>query len=61
MVTEELNPVCVPTSLRRPVKDMIEDIKSGRSLSFGCGKLRELCKLLPDEGEVLVSAAIFSP
>ncbi|XP_035479548.1 FH2 domain-containing protein 1 [Scophthalmus maximus] len=37
---------------KRPVKDMIEDIKSGRSLSFGCGKLRELCKLLPDEGEV---------
>ncbi|XP_040902590.1 FH2 domain-containing protein 1 isoform X2 [Toxotes jaculatrix] len=37
---------------KRPVKDMIEEIKSGSSLSFGYGKLRELCKLLPDEGEV---------
>ncbi|XP_026149033.1 FH2 domain-containing protein 1 [Mastacembelus armatus] len=37
---------------KRPVKDMIEEIKSGNALSFGSGKLRELCKLLPDEGEV---------
>eukprot|EP00064_Thunnus_orientalis_P000015 superscaffoldBa00000001_g15 len=36
---------------KRPVRDMIEDIKSGSSLSFGSGKLRELCKLLPDDGE----------
>lgn len=38
---------------------MIEEIKSGSGLSFGSGKLRELCKLLPDEGEVLVTAAHF--
>lgn len=38
---------------------MIEEIKSGRSLSFGSEKLRELCKMLPDEGEVLTSAAPF--
>ena len=31
---------------------MVEDIKSGSHLSFGCGKLRELCKLLPEEEEV---------
>lgn len=37
---------------KRPVKDMIEEIKSGSSLCFASGKLRELCKLLPDEGEV---------
>lgn len=32
---------------------MIEDIKSGNGLCFGTGKLQELCKMLPDEGEVL--------
>lgn len=37
---------------KRPLKDMIEDIKSGRSHGFGCGKLQEMCKLLPDKGEV---------
>ncbi|XP_039987583.1 FH2 domain-containing protein 1-like [Xiphias gladius] len=37
---------------KRPVEDMIEEIKSGSSLGFGAGKLRELCKLLPDEGEM---------
>ncbi|XP_070685272.1 FH2 domain-containing protein 1-like [Pempheris klunzingeri] len=36
---------------RRPVEDMIKDIKSGSGLTFAPGKLRELCKLLPDEGE----------
>ncbi|KAJ4935671.1 hypothetical protein JOQ06_017201 [Pogonophryne albipinna] len=36
---------------KRTVKDMIEEIKSGSSLTFGPGKLKELCKLLPDEGE----------
>lgn len=34
---------------------MIEDIKSGNGLSFALGKLRELCKLLPEDGEVLVT------
>ncbi|TMS07531.1 FH2 domain-containing protein 1 [Larimichthys crocea] len=37
---------------KRPVKDMIEDIKSGSSLNFASGKLKELCKLLPDKEEV---------
>ncbi|KAM9733688.1 uncharacterized protein fhdc4 isoform 1-T2 [Menidia menidia] len=37
---------------KRPVKNMIEDITSGCALSFGSGKIRELCRLLPDEGEV---------
>ncbi|KAK1900284.1 FH2 domain containing protein 1 [Dissostichus eleginoides] len=36
---------------KRTVKDMIEEIKLGSSLTFGPGKLKELCKLLPDEGE----------
>lgn len=36
---------------------MIEDIKSGSSLNFASGKLKELCKLLPDKEEVLVTAA----
>lgn len=36
---------------KRPVKDLIEEIKSGSNHSFASGKLRELCKLLPDEGE----------
>ncbi|XP_034024725.1 FH2 domain-containing protein 1-like [Thalassophryne amazonica] len=35
-----------------PVKDMIEAIQSGNGPSFGSGKLRELCKLLPDESEM---------
>lgn len=37
---------------KRPIKDMIEDIKSGNGLSFALGKLRELCKLLPEDGEI---------
>uniref|UniRef100_A0A3P9KVP7 FH2 domain-containing protein 1 n=1 Tax=Oryzias latipes TaxID=8090 RepID=A0A3P9KVP7_ORYLA len=37
---------------KRPIRDMIYDIKSGNGHSFGFGKLRELCKLLPDDGEV---------
>ncbi|XP_068601878.1 FH2 domain-containing protein 1-like [Brachionichthys hirsutus] len=36
---------------KRPVKDMIEEIKLGNSQSFPSGKLKELCKLLPDEEE----------
>jgi hypothetical protein len=31
---------------------MIADISSGTSTGFGTGKLRELCKMLPEEGEV---------
>ncbi|XP_043974422.1 FH2 domain-containing protein 1-like isoform X2 [Gambusia affinis] len=37
---------------KRPVKDLIQDIQLGNGLSFGTGKLREMCKLLPDEGEM---------
>ncbi|XP_013887725.1 FH2 domain-containing protein 1 [Austrofundulus limnaeus] len=37
---------------KRPVKDMIKDIKSGNGLNFGTGKLQELCRLLPDDGEL---------
>ncbi|CAB1425400.1 unnamed protein product [Pleuronectes platessa] len=37
---------------KRPLNDMIQDIISGRGDSFGSGKMRELCKLLPEEGEV---------
>ncbi|XP_023118635.2 FH2 domain-containing protein 1 [Amphiprion ocellaris] len=37
---------------KRSLEDLIEEIKSGSSHSFGPGKLRDLCKLLPDEGEV---------
>ncbi|CAG09025.1 unnamed protein product, partial [Tetraodon nigroviridis] len=36
---------------KRPVRDMVGEIQSGNGLSFGSGKLRELCKLLPDERE----------
>lgn len=54
-----MNPDSVFTCIRRPVRDMVEEIKSGSGLSFGSGKLRELCKLLPDEGEVLVTALLF--
>ncbi|TRY65996.1 hypothetical protein DNTS_003776 [Danionella cerebrum] len=37
---------------RRSVNSMIEDIVGGRGEKFGTGKLRELGKLLPEEGEV---------
>lgn len=43
---------CGHALLHRPVSDMIEDIKAGSGLGFGSGKLKELCKLLPEEGEV---------
>uniref|UniRef100_A0A3Q1FHA8 FH2 domain containing 4 n=1 Tax=Acanthochromis polyacanthus TaxID=80966 RepID=A0A3Q1FHA8_9TELE len=36
----------------KSLEDLIEEIKSGSSHSFGPGKLRDLCKLLPDDGEV---------
>lgn len=42
------------TCIHRPVGDMVGEIQSGNGLSFGSGKLKELCKLLPDEREVLV-------
>lgn len=46
---------CVSSlSVHRPIKDMIKDIKSGIGHSFASGKLRELCKLLPEDGEVRV-------
>ncbi|XP_038829574.1 inverted formin-2-like [Salvelinus namaycush] len=37
---------------KRPVGDMIKDISSGNGLKFGTGKLKELCKLLPEKEEV---------
>lgn len=39
-------------SLCRPVTQIIEDIHQGSWLQFGAGKLKELCKLLPEESEV---------
>ena len=36
----------------RPIKEVLEDIRQGNWLRFGAGKLKELCKLLPEEGEV---------
>ncbi|XP_029304279.1 FH2 domain containing 3 [Cottoperca gobio] len=37
---------------KRPVTDMVQDICQGNWLRFGTGKLKELCKLLPEESEV---------
>ncbi|KAG7471217.1 hypothetical protein MATL_G00122040 [Megalops atlanticus] len=37
---------------KRPVREMVEDIRLGNGEPFGTGKLKELCKLLPEEGEV---------
>ncbi|KAK1169608.1 FH2 domain-containing protein 1 isoform X1 [Acipenser oxyrinchus oxyrinchus] len=37
---------------KRPVQEMVEDIKLGSMNTFGVGKLQELCKLLPEDGEV---------
>ncbi|CAJ1063869.1 FH2 domain containing 3 isoform X1 [Xyrichtys novacula] len=37
---------------KRPVEDMVRDIQQGNWLRFGTGKLKELCKLLPEDGEV---------
>lgn len=31
---------------------MIDDIINGRGERFGAGKLKEMCKLLPEDGEV---------
>ncbi|KPP59011.1 FH2 domain-containing protein 1-like [Scleropages formosus] len=37
---------------KRPVSEMVEDIKQGNRQKFSVEKLKELCKLLPEEGEV---------
>ncbi|XP_058885713.1 inverted formin-2 isoform X2 [Acipenser ruthenus] len=37
---------------KRPIQEMVEDIKLGSMNKFGVGKLQELCKLLPEDGEV---------
>lgn len=37
---------------RRSVNEMIEDLTNGKGEGFGSGKLKEMCKLLPDDGEV---------
>ncbi|KAM4727339.1 FH2 domain containing 3 isoform 1-T4 [Anableps anableps] len=37
---------------KRPVSEIVEDIRQGNWLRFGNGKLKELCKLLPEESEV---------
>ncbi|XP_018610717.1 FH2 domain containing 3 [Scleropages formosus] len=39
---------------KRPVRDMVKDIRQGNWMAFGTGKLKELCKLLPEEEEVKV-------
>ncbi|XP_073674140.1 FH2 domain-containing protein 1 [Garra rufa] len=37
---------------KRSVSGMIDDIINGRGERFGTGKLKELCKVLPEDGEV---------
>ncbi|XP_034406369.1 FH2 domain containing 3, partial [Cyclopterus lumpus] len=37
---------------KKPVTEMVQDICQGNWLRFGTGKLKELCKLLPEESEV---------
>ncbi|KAA8586884.1 hypothetical protein FQN60_000720 [Etheostoma spectabile] len=37
---------------KRPVTEVVQDICEGNWLKFGAGKLKELCKLLPEESEV---------
>ncbi|KAG5837495.1 hypothetical protein ANANG_G00239880 [Anguilla anguilla] len=37
---------------RRPVREMVEDISQGNGEPFGTGKLKDLFKLLPEDGEV---------
>ncbi|KAJ3589896.1 hypothetical protein NHX12_010737 [Muraenolepis orangiensis] len=39
-------------TFRRPVAEMVEDILQGNWLRFGTGKLKELCKLLPENCDV---------
>lgn len=47
-------------SLCRPVADMVQDIREGNWLRFGPDKLKELCKLLPEESEVTTAALLSS-
>lgn len=42
-------------SLFRPVTEIVADIHQGNWLRFGANGLKELCKLLPDESEVLTT------
>ncbi|XP_078122681.1 FH2 domain containing 3 isoform X1 [Sander vitreus] len=37
---------------KRPMTEVVQDICQGNWLRFGTGKLKELCKLLPEESEV---------
>ncbi|XP_061073534.1 inverted formin-2 isoform X2 [Conger conger] len=37
---------------KRPVREMVEDISQGNGESFGRGKLKDMFKLLPEDGEV---------
>lgn len=41
-----------PLLLRRPAKEIVEDIRQGAGDRYGAEKLAELCKLLPDNEEV---------
>lgn len=41
-----------PLLLRRPAKEIVEDIRQGAGERYGAEKLAELCKLLPDNEEV---------
>ena len=47
-------------SLCRPVTEMVQDIRQGNWLRFGTGKLRELCKLLPEDTEVTTAPLVLS-
>lgn len=42
-------------SLYRPIPELVRDVREGNWLRFGPGKLRELCKLLPEDTEVTIS------
>lgn len=46
-------------SICRPVREVVQDIHHGNWLKFGTGKLKELCKLLPDESEVTTAPLLF--
>jgi len=45
-------------SLSRPVAEIVQDICQGNWLRFGPGKLKELCKLLPEEREVTTAPLV---
>ncbi|KAJ8412514.1 hypothetical protein AAFF_G00128500 [Aldrovandia affinis] len=38
--------------IKRSIREMVEDIRQGNWVKFGMGKLKELTKHLPEEGEV---------